>query len=256
MSMQAQNELDSLAQTMPGLNIEIGGGLASGIVALKEALLKADAEKEGTRLEPAAALEQQAVLRDMLKSLAARDEEIAAAKKELRVLRATVRTTVTTSRQSIVKDLNHSSTHQNGEGHWVSRAYSLEDRPRGHISSIDVDMVYGNSPSLSASQLENFGGDLQGETQVRDGDNHESYGDVADAYQRAAAYRKHLRAREQSLLGRSVSGNTGTLHMSRHIYARTHACMNTLSRVYHIPMYQSPLIEEHIWCRSQPGNTL
>ena len=227
--MQAQNELDSLAKTIPELNIETGGGLASGIVALKEALLKAEAEKEGTRLEPAAALEQQAVLRDVLKSLAARDEEIAAAKKELSVLRATVRTTVATSRQSIVKDLNHSNTYHDGEVPWSSLTTSaLEDRPRGHISAIDVDMVYGSSPSLSASRLEKFGGDVQGETQVRDGDNHESFGDVADAYQRAAAYRKHLRAREQSLLDRSAYENTGTLPMSM-IHARTRACMNTHS---------------------------
>lgn len=200
MSMHLQNELDSLSCTMSELNIQTEGGLASGIVALKEALLKAEAEKEEKHQEPAGSLKQQMILKDVLKSLAARDEEIAGARRELGVLRATVRATVATSRQSLVTDLNQSLMDLEGLGVWPSNVMStFEDRPRGRISSIDVDMVYGGSPSLSASRLEKLEGNAEGETQVRDGDSAESYEDVADAYQRAAAYRKRLRAREEKV---------------------------------------------------------
>jgi hypothetical protein len=185
-------ELAKVAETIAKVQQEARDGPNARISALEDALQAAEAllangERRGVA--------EQHMLKDVLKSLMARDEELASVREELDTLRSSVRASVAASRQSIAKDLNLAlplAFDENGFG---------SNLLRGHISTIDVGMIYSRQivesrhPTADTRPARE---QLEAETRVLDADA-SAYDDLADAYHRAAVYRQHVQGNQNAL---------------------------------------------------------
>jgi hypothetical protein len=194
-------ELEKLTMTMAMLEKEISEGPNARISGLEKALQEAEQLLSNSESRSNA---DQDMLKDVLKSLLARDEEIAMTRGELDALRSSVRASVAASRQSIARDLNLSLP--------LALDKDTENRnSRGHISSIDIDMIYSRTilapaPRRAGSELYTSREPGPAETRVLDGDA-SAYEDMVDAYHRAAMYRQHVKGNHNasSAPGRELS---------------------------------------------------
>ena len=197
-------DLEKLTMTMSMLEKEVSEGPNARISGLEKALQEAEQLLSNSESRSNA---DQAMLKDVLKSLLARDEEIAMTRGELDALRSSMRASVAASRQSIARDLNLPLPLALDK----DKDDTEKRNSRGHISSIDIDMIYSRmvlapAPRRAGSELYSSREPGPAETRVLDGDA-SAYEDIVDDYHRAAMYRQNVKGNHNvsSAPGRELS---------------------------------------------------